>query len=187
MEFEPTILQVSGRRDTLHPHTARCSVRLTNCALCMFTVLNHIMYMYSCIVLIAPSVQSPSIRTLTRRFTGNMFPSHANAPFVCISWDCTFFLTFLETLETCIMSTPMTGDWWLMTDDFCSSLNVRAILKSERVQWADYGVRMGLKRNVYSIWVRKPAGGGLLGRSRRRWVAILIWMLKEYYGGPVVD
>jgi len=45
-----------------------------------------------------------------------------------------------------------------MTDDLCSVLNARATVKSGRVTWAVYGVRMGLKGKAYRIWVRKPAG-----------------------------
>jgi len=74
-----------------------------------------------------------------------------------------------------------------MTDDWCSLLNARAIVTSGRVTWAVYGVRMGLKKKEYRIWVRKPAGRGLLGRSRHRWSVILKYILKEYYWGSVVD
>ena len=41
-------------------------------------------------------------------------------------------MTFLETGEFCVNSSQMTDDW-------CSLLNARAIVKSERVTWAVYG------------------------------------------------
>jgi len=60
-----------------------------------------------------------------------------------------------------------------MTDDWCSLVNARAIVKSGRVTCAVYGVRMGLKGKAYRVWVRKRAEGGLHGRSRHRWSVIL--------------
>jgi hypothetical protein len=160
--------------------TARCALRLMNCQLSVSKMLTQIMYVSSCVILTAPSVQSQTIPTLTRRSTSNTFSSRVNAPFVWISLDCIFLVTFLETGEFCVISS-------LMTDDWCSLLNVRAIVTSGRVTWAVYGVRMGLKRTEYRIWVRKPAGRGLLGRSRHRWSVTLKYILKEYYWGSVVD
>jgi hypothetical protein len=44
------------------------------------------------------------------------------------------------------------------------------MIKSRRIRWTGHVVRMGEKRNAYSILVRKPEGKRPLGRPRRRWV-----------------
>jgi hypothetical protein len=43
------------------------------------------------------------------------------------------------------------------------------MIKSKRIEWAGHVVRMGEKRNVYSLLVGKPEGKRPLGRPRRRW------------------
>jgi hypothetical protein len=37
------------------------------------------------------------------------------------------------------------------------------------MRWAGHVARMGERRGVYGVFVRKPEGKSLLGRSRRRW------------------
>jgi hypothetical protein len=44
------------------------------------------------------------------------------------------------------------------------------IIKSRRMRWAGHVARMGEKRNVYRLLVRKPEGRRPLGRPRRRWM-----------------
>jgi hypothetical protein len=44
------------------------------------------------------------------------------------------------------------------------------MIKSKRIRCAGHVARMRRKRNAYRIFVRKPEGKRLLGRSRRRWV-----------------
>jgi hypothetical protein len=44
------------------------------------------------------------------------------------------------------------------------------MIKSSRRRLAGHVARMGEKRNVYRILVRKPEGNRPLGRPRRRWV-----------------
>jgi hypothetical protein len=45
---------------------------------------------------------------------------------------------------------------------------INRMIKSRRVRWAGYVARMGVKRNVYRILVRKPKGKRPLGRPRGR-------------------
>jgi hypothetical protein len=42
--------------------------------------------------------------------------------------------------------------------------------KSRMMKLAGHAIRMGEKRNAYSILVGKPEGKRALGRTRRRWV-----------------
>jgi hypothetical protein len=44
------------------------------------------------------------------------------------------------------------------------------IVKSRRMRWAGHVARMGEKRNVYRVLVRKPEGKRPLGRPRCRWL-----------------
>jgi len=41
--------------------------------------------------------------------------------------------------------------------------------ESRRMRWAGHVARMGAKRGVYRVLVRKPDGKRPLGRPRRRW------------------
>jgi hypothetical protein len=52
--------------------------------------------------------------------------------------------------------------------DLYSSPSVIRIITSRRMRWAGHVVRMGGKRNVYKLLVRKPEGKRPLGRPRRR-------------------
>jgi hypothetical protein len=53
-----------------------------------------------------------------------------------------------------------------------SSPSIIRMMKSRRMKWAGHERRMGEKRNVYRILMRKPEGKRPLGRPRRRWVDI---------------
>jgi hypothetical protein len=45
------------------------------------------------------------------------------------------------------------------------------MIKSRRIRWAEYVVRMGEKRNAYRILVGKPSlGKPSLGKPKRRWL-----------------
>jgi hypothetical protein len=44
------------------------------------------------------------------------------------------------------------------------------IIKSRRMRWVGHVTRMGEKRNMYRLLVRKPEGKRPLRRPRRRWV-----------------
>jgi hypothetical protein len=68
----------------------------------------------------------------------------------------------------------MTGGWRKLHNEkshnFYSSPRIIGIINSGRMSWAGHMARMGEKRNVYRLLVRKPEGRRLLGRSRRRWI-----------------
>jgi hypothetical protein len=51
-----------------------------------------------------------------------------------------------------------------------SSPSIITIINSRRMRWAGYVARMGEKRNVYRLLVRKPEGKRPPGRPRRRWI-----------------
>ena len=50
-----------------------------------------------------------------------------------------------------------------------SSPNIVRVIQSRRMRWAGHVARMGERRAVYRVLVRKPEGKGPLGRRRRRW------------------
>jgi hypothetical protein len=43
------------------------------------------------------------------------------------------------------------------------------MIKSKRVKWASYLVRMGYKRNAYKVLVGKPGGKRTFRKPRHRW------------------
>jgi len=65
----------------------------------------------------------------------------------------------------------VTGEWRKLhneeLNDLYCSLNVIRVIKSRRMKWAGHVARMGERRGVYRVLVRKPEGKGLLGRPRR--------------------
>jgi hypothetical protein len=67
-----------------------------------------------------------------------------------------------------------------------SSPSIIRIMKSRRMRWAGRVARMGEKRNVYRLLVRKPEGKRPLGRTRRRWIDNIKMDLLEI-GLNVVD
>jgi hypothetical protein len=68
----------------------------------------------------------------------------------------------------------VTGGWRKLHNEelhnLYSSPNIIRIIKSRRMRWAGHVARMGEKRNVYRLLVRKPEGKRPLGRPRRRWM-----------------
>jgi hypothetical protein len=60
------------------------------------------------------------------------------------------------------------------------------IINSRRMRWAGHVARMGEKRNVYMLLVRKPEGKRPLGRPRSRWIYNIKMDLLEI-GLSVVD
>jgi hypothetical protein len=66
-----------------------------------------------------------------------------------------------------------TGEWRNLRNeelnDLYSSPNIVRVLKSRRMRWAGHVARMGERRGVYRVLVRKPEGKIPLGRPRRRW------------------
>jgi hypothetical protein len=68
----------------------------------------------------------------------------------------------------------VTGGWRKLHNEelhnLYSSPSIIVIIKSRRMRWAGHVARMGEKRNVYRLLVRKPEGKRPLGRPRRRWI-----------------
>jgi hypothetical protein len=66
------------------------------------------------------------------------------------------------------------GGWRKMHNEelhnFYSSTSIIRIIKSRRMRWAGHVARMGEKRKVYRLLVRKPEGKRPLGRPRCRWI-----------------
>jgi hypothetical protein len=84
----------------------------------------------------------------------------------------------------------VTGEWRKLHNEelhnLYSSPSIIRIIKSRRMRWAGHVVRMGEKRNVYRLLVRKPEGKRPLGRPRRRWIDNIKTDLLEI-GLSVVD
>jgi hypothetical protein len=51
-----------------------------------------------------------------------------------------------------------------------TSPSVLRMIKLRRVRWTVHAAGMGINRNVYRLFIRKPEGRRPLGRPRRRWV-----------------
>jgi hypothetical protein len=50
------------------------------------------------------------------------------------------------------------------------------------MRWAGHVARRGEKRNAYRLLVGKPKGKRTLGRTRRRWVDNIRWILERWDG-----
>ena len=57
----------------------------------------------------------------------------------------------------------------LRVNDPYSSPNIVRVIKSRNMRWSGHVARMGARRGVGRVLVRKPEGKRLLGRHRRRW------------------
>jgi hypothetical protein len=55
-----------------------------------------------------------------------------------------------------------------LNDLYCSP-NIVRVIKPRRIRWAGHVERMGKRRGVYRVLVRKPESKTPLGRPRRRW------------------
>jgi hypothetical protein len=68
----------------------------------------------------------------------------------------------------------VTGGWRKLHNEDLHNLyslpSIIRIIKSRRMRWAGHVARMGEKRNVYRLLVRKPEGKRPLGRPRCRWI-----------------
>ena len=67
----------------------------------------------------------------------------------------------------------MTGVWRKLhneelNDLYCSP-SIVWVMKSRRMRWAGHSARMGERRGVYRVLVRKPEGKRPLGGPRHRW------------------
>jgi len=67
----------------------------------------------------------------------------------------------------------ITGVWRKLykeaLNDLYSSTNVIRVIKSRRMVWAEHVARMGERRDVYGVVVRKPEGRRPLGRAKCTW------------------
>jgi hypothetical protein len=67
----------------------------------------------------------------------------------------------------------VTGEWRKLYIEELHNLylspDIIRQVKSRRMRWAGYVARMGEKRKVYKVLVRKPEEKSPLGRPRRRW------------------
>jgi len=67
----------------------------------------------------------------------------------------------------------VTGKWRKLhneeLNDPYTSPSIVRVIKSRRMRWAEHVARMGERRGVYRVLVRKPEGKRPLGRPRRRW------------------
>jgi hypothetical protein len=68
----------------------------------------------------------------------------------------------------------VTGGWRKLHNEelhnLYSSPSIIRIIKLRRMRWAGHVARMGEKRNMYRLLVRKPEGKRPLGRQRLRWM-----------------
>ena len=67
----------------------------------------------------------------------------------------------------------VTGEWRKLHNEELSDLyclpNIVRVIKSRRIRKAGHVARMGDRRDVYRVLVRKPEGKRQLGRTRRIW------------------
>ena len=67
----------------------------------------------------------------------------------------------------------VTGQWRKLHNDVLNDLycspNIVRVIKSRRMRWEWHAARVGERKDVYRVLVRKPEGKRLLGRPRRRW------------------
>ena len=83
----------------------------------------------------------------------------------------------------------VTGEWGKLRNeelnDLYSSPNIVRVIKLRRMRWAGHVARMGERRGVYSVLVRKPEEKKPLGRPRRRWKDNIKMDLQEVGCGGV--
>jgi hypothetical protein len=67
----------------------------------------------------------------------------------------------------------VTGEWRKLhseeLNDLYSSPNIIWVIKSRRVTWAVHVARMGERRGIYRVLVRKPEGKRPTERPKYRW------------------
>jgi hypothetical protein len=87
----------------------------------------------------------------------------------------------------------VTGEWGKLHNNelnylYCSSNNVR-VIKSRKMRWAGHVARMGERRGIYRVLVRKPEGKRPLERLRHRWEDNIKMDLQEmgYEGMDWID
>ena len=81
-----------------------------------------------------------------------------------------------------------TGEWRKLHEEInglFSSPNIIWVIKSRRMKWAEYVLRMGEGRGLYRVLVGKPEGRKPLERPRRRWEDNIRMDLREVECGCV--
>ena len=83
----------------------------------------------------------------------------------------------------------MAGEWrklhnGKLNDLYCSPSIVR-VIKLRRMRLTGHVARMGEKRGVYRVLVRKPEGKRQLGKPRRRWEENIKLNLQEVGRGSM--
>jgi hypothetical protein len=73
----------------------------------------------------------------------------------------------------------------LHTSYFVLIPNIITQIKSRRMRWEEYVMRMGEDRKMYRVLMGKPEGKRSLGRSRRRWYDGIRTDLREIGWGRV--
>jgi hypothetical protein len=75
----------------------------------------------------------------------------------------------------------VTGEWRKLHNeefhDLYSSPSIIRIMRARRMSWTGHVAQKEVKRNAYRLLVGKPEARRPLGRSRRRWLDILGWIL----------
>jgi hypothetical protein len=67
---------------------------------------------------------------------------------------------------------------WL--NDLYSSTNIVRVIKSRRMRWTEFVVRIGERRCVHRVLVGKPEFKRPLGRPRRRWEDNIKWTFRKW-------
>ncbi|KAJ4435343.1 hypothetical protein ANN_17955 [Periplaneta americana] len=79
----------------------------------------------------------------------------------------------------------VTGEWRKLHDTelhaLYSSADIIRNIKSRRLRWAGHVARMGESRNAYRVLVGRPEGKRPLGRPRRRWKDIKMYLREVGY------
>jgi len=60
-------------------------------------------------------------------------------------------------------------------------------MKSRRIIWVGHVARMGERRGVYRVFVRKPDGKRPLGRPRHRWKYNIKMIFRKWEWGHGLD
>ena len=84
----------------------------------------------------------------------------------------------------CLRLMKLRGDWRKLhnveLNDLYPSPNIVRVIKSRRMRWGVHVTRMGKRRSLYRILVRKPEGKTPLGRSMRDGKIILRLIFRKW-------
>jgi len=78
----------------------------------------------------------------------------------------------------------VTGEWRRLhneeLNDIYSSPNIVWVIKSRRMRCAGHVARMGDEIVVYRVLLGKPEGRRPMGKPKRRWWIILVWISRRW-------